>query len=332
VPFQRPLVLLLLGLLLAAGWWRLQSAPGPLLETRLLMGTTVTIEADGLARDRLTAAVAAAFTEIARIEALMTPHRADSDVARLSAAPRTATVAPETAEVITLGLEIAARSGGAFDLTLGRLKMLWGIETETPRVPETAELTAALAEIGPGALTVTGKQIHKRAPQLAVDLGGIAKGYAVDRALAVLRAYGVTSAAVNAGGDIALLGSKQGRPWRIGIQHPRRPGEVLTTLEVIDRAVVTSGDYERSFEQDGRRYHHLFDPRSGYPAERCQSVTVLAPGAMLADALATALFVLGPEAGLALLADYPHVDALFVAADGRLHTTPALAGAVPGIP
>lgn len=332
MPFQRPLVLLLLGLLLAAGWWRLHSAPGPLLETRLLMGTTITIEADGLARDRLTAAVAAAFSEIARIEALMTPHRADSDVARLSAAPRTATVAPETAAVITLGLEIAARSDGAFDLTLGQLKALWGIETEAPRVPAPAELAAALAETGPGALTVTGQQVHKRAPQLAVDLGGIAKGYAVDRALAVLHAAGVTSAAVNAGGDLALLGSKQGRPWRIGIQHPRRPGEVLTTLTAVDRAVVTSGDYERSFEQAGRRYHHLFDPRSGYPAERCQSVTVLAPAAMLADALATALFVLGPEAGLALLADYPDVDALIVAADGRLHTTPALAGAVPGTP
>jgi thiamine biosynthesis lipoprotein len=163
-----------------------------------------------------------------------------------------------------------------------------------------------------------------------VDLGAIAKGYAIDRALAVLRSFGITSAAINAGGDIGLLGSKQDRPWRIGVQHPRQPGEVLVTIEARDRAVVTSGDYERFFERDGRRYHHLFDPHSGYPADRCQSVTVLAPNAMLADALATALFVLGPEAGLALLHDYPGVDALIVAADGRWHTTPALAAFIPG--
>ena len=332
MPFQRPLILLLLGLLLIAGWWRLQPEPGALHETRLLMGTTVTIEVDGLPRTALTAAVNAAFAEMARIEALMTPHQADSDVARLAAASREATVAPETAEVIALGLEVAARSDGAFDLTLGRLKALWGIETEAPRVPDPAEIAAALAGTGPEALTVTGRVVRKRASGLAVDLGGIAKGYAVDRAVAILRARGVTSAAVNAGGDIGVLGSKQGRPWRIGVQHPRRPGEVLATLEAVDRAVVTSGDYERSFEQGGRRYHHLFDPRSGYPADRCQSVTVLAPEAMLADALATAVFVLGPEAGLALLHDYPGVDALIVAADGRLHSTPALAAAAAGPP
>jgi len=328
LPFQRPIVLLLLGLLLAAGWWRLRPEPGPLQETRLLLGTTITIEADGLPRDRLSAATAAAFAEIARIEALMSPHQPYSDVARLSAAAREAVVSPETAAVIVSGLEVAVRSGGAFDLTLGRLKTLWGIEDETPRIPAAGEIAAALEETGPEALTVTGTLVRKRTPQLAVDLGGIAKGYAVDRALAVLREHGVTSAAVNAGGDIGLLGSKQGRPWRIGVQHPRRTGEVLTTVAAIDRAVVTSGDYQRYFERDGRRYHHLFDPQSGYPADRCQSVTVLASEVMLADALATALFVLGPERGLDLLRSYPGVDALIVAADGRLHATPALAGLI----
>ncbi len=332
MPFNRPIVVLLLVLLLAAGWWRLRTEPGALQETRLLMGTTVTIEALGPARDRLDDAVAAAFAEMARIEALMTPHRPESDVARLSAAPQAANVSPETAAVITLGLEMAARSGGAFDLTLGRLKELWGIEAENPRVPAPGEIAAALEGTGPGALGVTGTVVRKRTPRLHIDLGGIAKGYAVDRALAVLRAHGVTSAAVNAGGDIGLLGSKLGRPWRIGVQHPRRAGAVLTTVEAVDRAVVTSGDYERFFERDGRRYHHLFDPHSGYPADRCQSVTVLAPTAMLADALATALFVLGPEPGLALLHDYPGVDALIVAADGRRYATAALAGQAAGAP
>lgn len=332
MPFNRPLVLLLLGLLLAAAWWRLRPEPGLLRQTRLLMGTTVTIEAAGLDRSSLDAALADAFAEIGSIEALMSPHQPASDVARLSAAPGEVRVAPATAEVLTCGLEVARRSGGAFDPALGRLKAAWGIEGEEPRVPAAGEIVAALRGIGPDALTLAGTLVRKREPQLAVDLGAIAKGYAVDRAIAVLQTAGVTGGAVNAGGDIRVFGSRQGRPWRIGIQHPRQPGAVLTTLEATDRAVVTSGDYERFFEKDGRRYHHIFDPRTGYPAERCQSVTVLAPTAMLADALATALFVLGPEEGLLLLRDYPGVDALIVAADGRRQATPGLAALPAGRP
>lgn len=325
MPLTRPLLIVLLVLLLGTAWWRGRSVPGDVQRTRLLMGTTVSIEAAGPDRAALETAVEAAFAEMARIEALMTPHRPESDVARLSAAATAATVAPETAEVIGYGLEIARRSGGAFDLTLGRLKELWGIEAETPRIPAESEIAAALQGIGPDALAIDGTLVRKGTPLLAVDLGAIAKGYAVDRAIAVLRGFGVESAAVNAGGDIRVLGSKRGRPWRIGIQHPRKADGVLATLDATDRAVVTSGDYERFFERAGRRYHHLFDPRTGFPADRCQSVTVLAPGAMPADALATALFVLGPERGLALLAAYPGVDALIVGADGRIHRTPALA-------
>lgn len=332
MPFNRPFALLLLGLLLVTAWWRLRPEPGPLLQTRLLMGTTVTIEADGLDRPRLEAAISAAFAEIARIEALMSPHRPDSDVARLSAAAGEATVAPETAEVIAAGLELGRRSGGAFDLTLGRLKGLWGIEEEAPRIPAPAEIRGALAGVGPQALAVDGTTVRKRLPSLAVDLGAIAKGFAVDRAIAVLRSHGVASAAVNAGGNILVFGTRQGRPWRVGIQHPRQSDGVLATVEVSDRAVATSGDYERFFERNGRRYHHIFDPQTGYPADRCQSVTILAPTAMLADGLSTTVFVLGPEQGLALLRGYPGVDALIVAADGRWHATPALASLLPPRP
>lgn len=288
------------------------------------MGTTVSIEVDGLDHDRLADAAASAFTEMARIEELMSPGRPDSEVARLSTAKQEMTVTPETAAVISRGLEVASRSGGAFDLTLGRLKLLWGIEEESPHVPATEEITAALKGIGPSGLRVVGNVVYKSNPELTVDLGGIAKGYAVDRAISVLREHGVTSAAVNAGGDIALLGHKQGRPWRIGVQHPRRPGQVVATIEASDRAVVTSGDYERFFEQNGHRYHHIFDPYSGYPAENCQSVTILAPEAILADALSTAVFVLGPQKGLKLLEDYPDVDALIIDSAGQIQTTPSL--------
>lgn len=320
----RPLTLILLLALLAIYLLRPAAAPQELRHSRLLMGTVVEIVALGPDPALLEAAVNAAFAEIARIEALMTPHQPDSDVARLSAASEELAVAAETAEVIALGLQVASASGGALDLTLGRLKALWGIETEAPRVPEPEELAAALQGSGPAALQLDGLRVRKTAPQLAVDLGAVAKGYAVDRAVAVLRAAGVSRASVNAGGDLYLLGDHAGRPWRIGIQHPRQQQQVAATLLVADQAVVTSGDYERFFEKDGVRYHHIFDPRSGRPAGLCQSATVVAPTAALADALSTAVFVLGPEAGLALVERFPGALALVIDAAGGRHVSPGL--------
>jgi FAD:protein FMN transferase len=324
VSLTRPLTLIILLALLAFYLLRPASAPQELRQSRLLMGTVVEIAALGPDPALLEGALNAAFAEIARIEALMSPHQPDSDVARLSAATDALEVAPETAEVIALGLQVAAASGGALDLGLGRVKALWAIETETPRVPSRAELAAALEGTGPQALRLEGLRVQKAQPALAVDLGAVAKGYAVDRAVAVLRAAGVSQASVNAGGDIYLLGDHGGRPWRIGIQHPRKAGAVAATVLVADQAVVTSGDYERFFERDGVRYHHIFDPRTGLPADRCQSATVVAPTAALADALSTALFVLGPEEGLALVEQFPGAQALVIGADGQARASAGL--------
>jgi thiamine biosynthesis lipoprotein len=257
-----------------------------------------------------------------RLDQLFSSYRRDSEVSRLSQSSGGGEVSAETAAVLALGLVVAQRSGGAFDLTLGRLKSLWGIDGDNPVVPDRQAIAAALAGIGPEALTLDGRQLRKRSAQVQIDLGGIAKGYAVDRAVAVLKEHGIASAAVNAGGDMYLLGQRPERPWRVGIQHPRQKDAVLETVQVHDRAVVTSGDYERFFEQDGQRYHHIFDPQSGFPARGCQSVTVIADSVALGDALATSLFVLGPQAGLQLLDQYPGAEALIVAADGSLHATP----------
>lgn len=296
--------------------------------SRIIMGTVVEITVLGKTAEEASAAIDEAFAEMARIEALMTPHDPASDVARLSGAVSALEVSAETAEVVALGEKVAAASDGAFDMALGRLKALWGVEGEAPRVPTPAAIAAALEGTGVGDLTLKGKTITKGSPDLAVDLGGIAKGYAVDRAAAVLRGAGVKSAAINAGGDIRLLGDRKGRPWRIGIQHPREGDKLLATLSLGPTAVVTSGDYERYFEVGGVRYHHLFDPATGYPARRCQSVTVVADSAALADALATAAFVLGPEGGLRLLDKFPGAEMLLVAADGSRHLSPGLQGAV----
>ena len=322
MPWNRPLIVCLLVALLVLAWWRMHPEKGEVRRSRLIMGTVVEIVVEGEDSDLLNAALDEAFAEIERLDKLLSSYRQDSDVSLLSQSRTGRQVAPETAEVIALGLEVAHRSDGAFDLTLGQLKALWGMDGETPRVPEAQALSSALTSVGPKALVLDGRQVRKQAAHLQVDLGGVAKGFAVDRAVAILRQRGVTGAAVNAGGDMYLLGQRSTRPWRIGIQHPRQEETVLETGEVSDRAGVSSGDYERFFEEDGQRYHHIFDPRSGFPARGCQSVTVITDSVALGDALATAVFVLGPAAGLVLLERYPRSEGLIVAADGTRHASP----------
>ena len=325
--FSRPLIPILLVLLVAFLFWLRQPADDAhLTRTALVMGTLVEIKAYGDDQKQLEQGVEAAFAEMARLEQLFSSHVPESEVSLLSAADGPLVVSEETAALLVMGQEIARRSGGAFDMTLGKLKALWGIESDEPQVPDEQALKQALAEVGPESLQIEGTQVRKASPGLQIDLGGIAKGYAVDRAVDNLRQAGVRSAAINAGGDIRLLGDRQGQPWRIGIQHPRLQGEVVATIALQDRAVVTSGDYERYFEQDGVRYHHLFDPQTGRPARGCQSVTVVAADAASADALATAAFVLGPQQGLALLEQLPDVEGFVIAADGSRLVTGGLEG------
>jgi len=315
----RKLIPLLLIALPLAGC---EQRPQRVSHSQLLMGTVVEIAVTA-PPEQAEPAIDAAFSEMRRIENLMSPQLELSEVWKLSHSAGPVTVSEDTARVLSLGQQVARLSGGAFDMTLGALKRLWGVESDAPRVPSAAEIGTALRDIGPDALQLEGLIVAKRNPALQVDLGGIAKGYALDRATAVLRQAGIRHASVNAGGDLRLLGDRGDRPWRIGIQHPRRTGELLATLDLRDTAVVTSGDYERYFERDGIRYHHLFDPQTGLPARGCQSVTVVADEAMLADALATAAFVLGPERGLALLRQQ-QVEGILVTAGGEVLVTPGL--------
>jgi thiamine biosynthesis lipoprotein len=320
----RLLVIVLLWCGVAAAFWQvLREREHPLRRTRLLLGTVVEITVYDQRPQRFAETIEAAFEEMARLEALTGFRRSDSDVGRLSATVGTAEVAPETLQIIDRGLQVGRLSGGAFDMTLGRLKALWGFGTGHPRLPSPVEIEAALAASGPGMLAVEGGRVIKHS-DARIDLGGIAKGFIIDRAVAVLQQAGVACAAVNAGGDLRLIGHRAAA-WRIGIRHPRQADALLATLILPEpMAVVTSGDYERFFEQDGQRYHHLFDPATGMPARRCQSVTVVSRRAVLADALATAVFVLGPEAGLALLEQYPLTWGLIVAADGTTRVSPGL--------
>lgn len=316
--FARPLIPLALLLLVALLFWQQRSTPdGPVIRTALVMGTLVEIKAYGPDRSRLEKGIDAAFAEMNRLEQLLSSYIPASEVSRLSATDEPVELSEETVTLLEMGLRISRKSRGAFDVSLGRLKELWDIEGPDPRLPGEQEIQGAIQGIGPDALQIEGRQVSKRRAGLKIDLGAIAKGYAVDRAVEKLRESGVLSAAVNAGGDIRLLGDRQGESWRIGIQHPRQTGEIIATLTLKNRAVVTSGDYERFFEEDGIRYHHLFDPQTGRPARSCQSVSVVAADAASADALATAAFVLGPDAGLEFLQQLPDVEGLLVTADGQ---------------
>ncbi len=317
------LALLVLALLL----WRRPDGDGSISQRRLIMGTLVEISVPE-STPTATEAMGSAFAEMERIERLMSPHLEGSDLQKLGIGVSSATVSDETLEVLQLALSVQQRSNGAFDPALGALIALWGVETETPRKPSPEEIRTALAPNGPQSIRIEADRVLKRDPGLEIDLGGIAKGFAVDRAIAKLKEAGVTQAAVNAGGDIRLLGTRAERPWRIALQHPRDPEKILATLELEDRALVSSGDYERYFEIEGVRYHHLLDPRTGYPARLCQSVSVLAGSAALADALATAAFVLGPREGMALIEGTAEAEMLLVDALGSIHISSGLKGKV----
>lgn len=268
-----------------------------------------------------------AFQEIRRIEEWMSPWKEKSDVSRLnrSAGKEWTTVSPETFQVLKKGQRLSERSAGGFDMTIAPLSDLWRKAREKGIPPPLEEVRKRLSLVNFRDLWLhpEGKAFLKKAG-MAIDLGGIAKGYAVDRASERLIGLGVQHFIVNAGGDLRTRGFKKDRPWSIGIQHPRAPERLLAMLSVSDSAMATSGDYERFFFHQGKRYHHLLHPKTGFPAEECQSVTVLSKEAMLADGLATAIFVLGPEKGFALCQTIEGAECLMVDKDGKVLMTAGL--------
>ncbi|HBB40503.1 MAG: thiamine biosynthesis protein ApbE [Nitrospirae bacterium CG18_big_fil_WC_8_21_14_2_50_70_55] len=293
--------------------------------TSIHMDTVVEVTITGVAERRARGLAQEVFALFDQVEREMSSFRDDSTVSAIGhAAPAWVAISPDLAAVLREALRVAALSGGGFDPTIGAVTRLWGFGEEGGHRPETQALQAALATVGYPHLALEQGRARLVYPKSGLDLGGIAKGYAVDRAAELLARAGVGGAIVNAGGDIRVLGHRpDGHPWHIGIQHPRDPEKLFTTLEVTDTAVVTSGDYERYFIEDGVRYHHILDPATGEPARACQSVTVVTKSAMTGDALATAAFVLGPERGLALLQQAGAAAAIFVAADGTVVRFPA---------
>ena len=286
------------------------------------MGTRATLTVVGTPIERITgksgSAAGRALAEIAEIERLMSIYRAESDIGRLNRGGGSGEVAvdPRTFEVLGRAAEFARLTGGAFNVCVLPAEEAWGFKTGRGRkVPGPGSPALPVRGGSDVAMKTEAGRRLVRFPRRGtrVDLGGIAAGYAVDRAVEILRAGGVRGALVDIGGDVYCLGlGARGEPWRVGIRHPRGQG-VLTVLSLSDRAVATSGDYEDYFIQDGKRYSHIFDPRTGRPAERgVVSATVIADSCINADALGTALVVMGAKEALRLVERMPRTECILV--------------------
>ncbi|MGD8742380.1 MAG: FAD:protein FMN transferase [Granulosicoccaceae bacterium] len=237
-------------------------------------------------------------------------------------------LAPSVLPLIIEARELSAQSHGLFNPAIGKLVRLWGFHAEfyEDAQPPEAEQIQALLDAAPGMqdIHIEGLTMYGSNPQLQLDFGAFAKGYAVDVVIEHLREFGIENAIINAGGDLRAIGSRGERPWHIGIRHPDGKG-VIASLDLQgDESVFTSGNYERYYEMDGKRYHHIIDPRTGYPAEGTQSVTVLHDKGSIADAAATALFVAGPDAWPAIARDMGIEHVMLIADDGRVQMTPAM--------
>jgi len=279
-------------------------------------------------------AIEAAFAEFDRLDALLSVWKPGSDVLRINAAAgqHAVPVSKETCEVLTIARQVSEWTDGKFDVTFGALSDVWKFDHDRDnRVPTAEEIAARLPFIDYRAIAIdaAAKTVFAARPGTRVHLGGIGKGYAVERAVAIMRERGLHDFMVQAGGDLYVAGQPGDEPWRLGIQDPRgAPNESFATIELRDATFSTSGDYERAFIQNGQRYHHILDPASGQPARGAVSVTTVSTRAVIADAVSKGVFILGPEAGMALVERLPDVEAVMVTADNRVLISSGLQGRV----
>jgi len=286
------------------------------------MGTKVSIVVFCDSGEKAARAMEAAFARISALEAIFAKQREESDIGRLNAAADgKAKIGPETFAVIQRAIDYGKICLGAFDVTVEPLLKLWKLAEAENSLPSPAALKRALDMIGYDHITLNPESLEVKfdKPGMRIDLGGIAKGYIVGEAVKALKAQGIEQALVTAGGDMFALGGNPERGgWLIGIRDPLKPEENIRYIEVADRAVSTSGHYMRFYTVQGKRYSHIVDPRTGYPARNnVVSVTIIGPDGTAADALTKSIVVLGPEKGLAVIGSQPGVEALVMTWDGK---------------
>jgi len=328
---------LLLGLCVAAlsGCATETSSPAPariVERSRVSMGSEVHITAWTSDEAGALAAFDAAFDEFDRLDALMSVWKPGSEVERINnaAGVEPVPVGRELLDVLSMARQASEWTEGKFDVTFGVLSGLWKFDHDLDgNIPARADVEARLPLIDYRKLEldVARSTAFLREKGMRVHLGGIGKGYAVDRAASILRGRGFANFMIQSGGDLFVAGRRGDRPWRAGIQDPRGPaGTSFAALDLTDSAFTTSGDYERFFMKDGRRYHHIIDPDTGEPARGARSVSILARTAALADALDTGIFILGPEKGMALIERLNGVEGVIVTSANNVLVSSGLAG------
>lgn len=267
-----------------------------------------------------TEAIEAVFEEVRRINDLMSTYVEDSRISEINrdAATRPVVAGEELLNLIMRSLDISVLTLGAFDITYDSVGQHYDFRAR--QRPDDATVAAELERIDYRHVEVDRAQgtIRFRKEGVRINLGGIAKGYTVERAVELLRGRGITNAIVTAGGDSRLLGDRRGQPWMVGVRDPRREGEIAVSIPLQDEAISTSGDYERYFEEDGKRYHHIITPSTGRPASEVHSATIVGPDAVITDALSTSVFVMGVDKGLTLISTLPDYEGIVIDSEGRL--------------
>lgn len=295
-----------------AAWYR---ADAPIMGTNIQVELWADSEATG---NKATSAVLA---EMERINQAMSPYIATSELSRLNAraANEAVKVSQELFDLVALSVSFSEQTQGAFDITFASVGFLYDYRQRIK--PDATAISELLDSISYRHLQLdaVGRTIHYANKDVKVDLGGIAKGHAVDNAVTILKGMGIEHALVTAGGDTKLLGDRRGRPWIVGIRDPRNGERQAVVLPLENTALSTSGDYERYFENDGVRYHHILSPKTGTSAKNVQSVSIMGPSSTQNDALSTAVFVLGLERGIALINRIPEVDAIVMDNNRKLH-------------
>lgn len=295
-------------------------------ETRSSLYTLVTITVVGDSPEKARKATAAAYDALDDLGRLLNFYAEDSE---LSAINRNAGIKPvhvsrDTLEIVKTALMVSEQTEGGFDVTVGPIVKLWDFKKKT--LPSAAAIAERLPSVGYENIVIdeAAATVFLKKPGIQMDLGGIIKGFAADKAVQTLKANGIEDGIVAVAGDIKLFGRQpDGRPWNIGIQNPRAEGdkdELFATVNLGTQGISTSGDYQRYFILDGVRYHHLLNPKTGYPESLCRSVTVIAPEAALTDAYATGIFIMGPQKGLAVL-ERLGMDGVIIDRDGKVLTT-----------
>ena len=296
-------------------------------QTEAIMGTRCSVELWSDDKSAGEAAIASVFDDMRRIDRLMSTWKEDTEISKVNreGGKHPVKISTELFRLLQTSVEYSELTHGAFDITYASVGYLYDFKKGVH--PDSAAIAKALPGINWRHMVLDAKKttVFFTRPGMRIDLGGIAKGYSVDRGIEILQSKGITRAMVNAGGDTRIIGDRFGKPWVVGVRDPDHEGKVFLRLPLTDTAFSTSGDYERYFDEDGKRFHHIIDPKTGDSARKCRSVTIISGNATRTDALTKSVFIMGPEECFEFIDTLPDVDAVAVAPDGKVYYSKGLA-------